>query len=367
MMAGNDAGPSKGTRGTTKLFARRDLESRGRDATLNDGDYEDEDEELQGDRHHLDMRSSLDDKIQRDNARAKKPSPPNNLGNNRDTPYQFRNGNNDNGNNRNVHFQNNAPIQRQELHNTNKRSGYATDDNDNCNDDDNAPISKRGIFSLWNEFMGRQFANAEETLATPSLAGKNDLTQFETYPQDILKLAQKAKTLTINFEANATTSGQFDMDKFSEIKSKIASISRLSALSIRSLYSAASHPNLVTHVGHALAMAASAYKDNAPAHLKNPKEDDKMWPVDSDLRDSWPMDKTCTYAQQAAASLGIYTRNNGSNGNHDSRSQFRPRNFNSNYNFGSVYDPSQGGNIPAPPPRMTGGSFPVHMQRHQRR
>jgi len=235
-------------------------------------------------------------------------------------------------------------------------------DEEDEDDEDNlvTPIYKKSSLYEMMKNMFTQLSSKVETPSIPTLAGggKNDLEQFSTYPADILKLSYKTRNLMEQLESSLYSTSNFDAQKFEEIKRATAAMSRLSALNIRSLHMASTQPNLTTHLGHAMSMAAYAYKDNAPSSLKDPKEDDKLWPEDASLRESWPMEKNRSYAQQAAASLGITFRN-GFN-NNSTRPRYNANNT-SPFPYGSTFDSNQGGIIPAPPPRG-GGSFPVNLR-----
>jgi hypothetical protein len=236
------------------------------------------------------------------------------------------------------------------------------EDDEDSDDNLDTPIYKKSnLYDVMQNLLSK-LSSKVETPSVPTLTGggKNDLDQFSTYPYDILKLTYKTRNIMEQLEDSIYSTGNFNASKFEEIKRTTAAMSRLSALNIRSLYVASTHPNLTTHLGHTMSMAAYAYKDNAPSTLKDPKEEDKLWPEDANLRESWPMEKNRSYAQQAAASLGITFRNGFNNENRSFRPRFNPSNL-SPFPFGSLYDSSQGGVIPAPPPRG-GGLFPVHMK-----
>ena len=347
--------------GGMKVHAKKDPNHLGyeKHRDTSDGDEEDNDEfnrrtnngegtSSKFKQHAQHMNSSLDDIIKKnghkDKAKSKQDA------NQDESPYQFKKYNRVTYNIPKDHV---AP----------KVTKRLRDDEDN-EDDLDTPISKRSTLYEMVQSLFTQFTSKEETPSMPTLVGggKNDLDQFSTYPNDILTLTFKTRNLMSQLESSLYTTGNFSASKYDEIKRSVAAMSRLTALNIRSLYMASTQPNLTTHLGHAMSMAAYAYKDNAPSTLKDPKEDDRQWPENATLRESWPMEKNRSYAQQAAASLGITFRN-GFNDNHrSSRPRFNP-NHGSPFPFGSTYDSNQGGIIPAPPPRhLGGGSFPVNLK-----
>ena len=349
--------------GGFKVLAKKDPKHPGYDKhrDTSDGDEEDDDvfnrrtnngegPSSKYNQHEQNMNSSLDDIIKqngyKDKSKTKQDA-------NQESPYQFKK------------QKNCVTFNLQKDHVAPKVTKRTRDEDDEDNEDYlETPIYKRSTLYEMVQSLFTQFNSKEETPSTPTLAGggKNDLDQFSTFPNDILKLTYKIRNLMSQLESSLYTTGNFSASKFDEIKRSVAAMSRLTALNIRSLYMASTQPNLTTHLGHAMSMAAYAYKDNAPSTLKDPKEDDRLWPEDATFRESWPMEKNRSYAQQAAASLGITFRN-GFNDNHrSSRPRFNP-NHGSPFPFGSTFDSNQGGIIPAPPPRHPGGgSFPVNLK-----
>lgn len=345
--------------GGVKVHATR-YRSRSMPRDTSDGDEEDMDEFIRktnngegpsSNRHEQNMNSSLDDIIKqngqgKDKSKTKQDT-------NQESPYQFKK------QKARVTYN----LQKDHVEPRVTKRPRHEDDEDN-EDYLETPIYKRSTLYEMVQSLFTQFTSKEETPSMPTLAGggKNDLDQFSTFPNDILKLTYKTRNLMSQLETSLYSTGNFSASKFDEIKRSVAAMSRLTALNIRSLYMASTQPNLTTHLGHAMSMAAYAYKDNAPSTLKDPKEDDRLWPEDATFRESWPMEKNRSYAQQAAASLGITFRN-GFNDNHrSSRPRFNP-NQGSPFPFGSTFDSNQGGIIPAPPPRhLGGGSFPVNFK-----
>lgn len=232
------------------------------------------------------------------------------------------------------------------------------------------------IHKIMNPFISQITAtkkdNEDLDLISPTLncGGKGgDLSILETYPKDILKLSSKARTNIKIMKQNVISTQNLDLKDLDEIMEPIAAISRLSALQIRSMYMAANSQQYTQHLGHAVAMSASCYKDKAPLTKRTPDEEKKMWPEDTDLRAPFTNEEKRNYASQAAAAIGSsyssYSYNNrGHRGQQKGGGYHSPTPF----PFGSNYDVSQGGIIPAPPPRAhNGGAFPVRINYGQRR
>jgi hypothetical protein len=230
----------------------------------------------------------------------------------------------------------------------------------------------RIMHPLISRFTATKKDNEDLELISPTLncGGKGgDLSIFETYPNDIIKLSNKARKNISIMKQNVLSTQRLDLKDLDDIMEPIAAISRLSVLQIRSMYMAANSQQFTQHLGHAVAMSASCYKDKAPLTKRTPDEEKKMWPEEPDLRAPFTNEEKRTYASQAAAAIGSsynsYSyHNRGHRGQHKSGGYNTPTQF----PFGSNYDISQGGMIPAPPPRThNGGAFPVRINYGQRR